>query len=77
MKNIKVLGTGCAKCQKLALIAEEAARALGLEYTIEKFTDLKANASFGVMFTPALVVDGTVRAAGKVPSLEDTQKLLA
>jgi len=77
MKKIQILGTGCRKCGLLAETAESAAKALGLEYTIEKVTDLKAIASFGVMFTPALVVDGTVKVAGKVPALEDMQKLLA
>jgi small redox-active disulfide protein 2 len=77
MKKIQILGTGCAKCQKLAAVADEAARSLGLPYRLEKVTDLNDIASFGVMFTPALVVDGQVKVAGRVPSLEDTKKLLA
>ena len=77
MKKIKILGTGCAKCQKLAAVAEDAARALGLPYELQKVTDLKEIMNFGVMFTPALVVDGQVKVAGKVPSLEDVKKLLA
>lgn len=76
MKKIQVLGTGCRKCGLLAETAESAARALGLEYTLEKVTDLNQIASFGVMFTPALVVDGVVKVAGKVPSLDETKKLL-
>jgi small redox-active disulfide protein 2 len=77
MKKIQILGAGCAKCQKLAAVAEEAARALGLTYEIEKVTEIDRIMGFGVMFTPALVVDGVVKVAGKVPSLEDTKKLLA
>ncbi len=77
MKKIQILGTGCAKCQKLAAVADEAARSLGLQYTLEKVTDLNDIAAFGVMFTPALVVDGQVKIAGRVPSIEDTKKLLA
>jgi small redox-active disulfide protein 2 len=77
MRKIKILGTGCAKCQKLAAVTEDAARALGLPYELQKVTDLKEIMSFGVMFTPALVVDGQVKVAGKVPSLEDVKKLLA
>jgi small redox-active disulfide protein 2 len=77
MRKIKILGTGCAKCQKLAAVAEDAARALGLPYELQKVTDLKEIMSFGVMFTPALVVDGQVKVAGKVPSVEDVKKLLA
>ncbi|MDD2765556.1 MAG: thioredoxin family protein [Opitutaceae bacterium] len=77
MKKIQVLGTGCPKCMKLTEAAETAAKALGLSYEIEKVTDLNRIAEFGVMFTPALVVDGTVKVAGKVPSLEEMKKLLA
>ncbi len=77
MKNILILGPGCTKCQKLASVADEAAKALGLAYQLEKVTDLKQIAALGVMFTPALVVDGNVKLAGRVPSLEDMKKLLA
>jgi small redox-active disulfide protein 2 len=77
MKKIQILGTGCAKCQKLAAVADEAAKAIGLPYTLEKVTNLNDIASFGVMFTPALVLDGQVKSAGRVPSLEETKKLLA
>ena len=77
MKKIQILGTGCAKCQKLSAVADVAAKALGLAYEIEKVTELDRIMGFGVMFTPALVVDGVVKVAGKVPSLEDTKKLLA
>ncbi|MBE2213592.1 MAG: TM0996/MTH895 family glutaredoxin-like protein [Opitutaceae bacterium] len=77
MKKIQILGTGCRKCAALAETAESAAKALGLQYTLEKVTDLNDIATFGVMFTPALVVDGIVKVAGKVPSLEETKKLIA
>ena len=77
MKKIQILGTGCKKCMTLAETADAAAKALGLEYTLEKVTNLNDIASFGVMFTPALVVDGQVKVAGKVPGLEDIKKLLA
>ena len=76
MKKIQILGTGCKKCMTLAETADAAAKALGLEYTLEKVTNLNDIASFGVMFTPALVVDGQVKVAGKVPGLEDIKKLL-
>lgn len=75
--KIQILGPGCARCQRLAATAEEAARALGLDYELSKVTDLQEIMSFGVMFTPALVVDGQVKIAGKVPSLEEVKKLLA
>ena len=76
MKKIQILGTGCAKCQKLTAVADEAANALGLTYEIEKVTEIDRIMSFGVMSTPALVVDGVVKIAGKVPSLDETKKLL-
>jgi len=77
MKKIQILGTGCPKCKALAAVAEQAAKAVGVEYTIEKVTDLNAISSFGVMATPALVVDGKVKLVGKVPSLDEVKKLLA
>ena len=77
MKKIQILGTGCAKCQKLAAVADDAAKALGRPSEIEKVTEIDRIMAYGVMFTPALVVDGQVKVAGKVPSLEETKKLLA
>ena len=74
--KIQILGSGCAKCRAMTAVAEQAARELGLEYELEKITDVRRYADFGVMFTPALVVDGTVRASGKVPSLEEAKQLL-
>jgi small redox-active disulfide protein 2 len=76
MKKLQILGTGCAKCTNLAAAAEQAAKSLGLEYQMEKVTDLNQIMSFGVMMTPALVVDGTVKVAGRVPSVDDIRKLL-
>lgn len=76
MKKIQILGTGCAKCQKLAAVAEEAAKALRLSYELEKITSIERIMSFGVMSTPALVVDGVVKLSGKVPSLDEAKRLL-
>jgi small redox-active disulfide protein 2 len=76
MKKIQILGTGCPKCKKLAENAEAAAKALGIEYEIEKVTDINKIMSFGVMLTPALAVDGRVKIAGKVPSPEDIKKMI-
>jgi small redox-active disulfide protein 2 len=75
--KIQILGSGCAKCRALAAVAEQAAHEMGLAYELEKVTDVKRFADFGVMFTPALVIDGTVKVSGKVPSLDDTKKLLS
>lgn len=77
MKKIQILGTGCPKCTKLAENAEAAAKTLGLDCSIEKVTKLDEIMAFGVMVTPALVVDGQVKVVGKVPSSEEIQRLLA
>ena len=74
--KIQILGSGCAKCRSLTAITEQAARDLGLEFEIEKVTDVKRYPDFGVMFTPALVVDGVVKSSGKVPSLDEAKELL-
>ena len=76
MKQIQILGTGCPKCKKLAENAEVAAKALGIEYQLEKVTDIDRIMGFGVLMTPALVVDGQVKAAGKVPSADEIRKML-
>ena len=75
--KIQILGTGCPKCNKLAETAKVAAGELGIDFTIEKVTDIKAIMAFGVMMTPALAVDGQVRVIGKVPPVEDLKKLLS
>ncbi len=76
MTKIQILGTGCAKCNKLAENAKQAAEALGLDYEMEKVTDLNQIMSFGVMTTPGLVVDGKVLVVGKVPSPADIEKMI-
>ncbi len=77
MKKLQILGTGCPKCEKLAANTEAAATAAGIEYELEKVTDLNAIMQMGVMITPALAVDGEVKVVGKVPSPEEIRKLLA
>ena len=74
--KLQILGTGCAKCKALTTATEQAAQTLGLQYELEKVTDLNQIMSFGVMMTPALVVDGKVKVSGKVPSVDDLKKLL-
>ena len=76
MKKLQILGTGCPKCKKLAENAEAAAKALCIEYTIEKVTDINEIMKFGVMMTPALAVDGVVKVVGKVPDPETIKALL-
>ncbi len=77
MKKIQILGTGCAKCQQLSEVAKKAADDLGAPYELEKITDIMRFADFGVMMTPALVVDGVVKVSGKVPDVDETRRLIA
>jgi small redox-active disulfide protein 2 len=77
MKKIQILGTGCPKCKKLAENAETAAKDLGIEYSLEKVTDINEIMKFGVMLTPALAIDSQVRSIGKVPSPDEIKKMLA
>ena len=72
-----VYGSGCAKCQKLTANAEAAALALGLDYDIEKVTDVNGIIDAGVMHTPALAVNGEVVVEGKVPGPDEIKQLLA
>jgi len=74
--QLLVLGPGCTKCKKLAEATEQAARELGVDYQLEKVTDLNQILALRVMMTPALVVDGTVKVTGRVPSVEELKKLL-
>jgi small redox-active disulfide protein 2 len=76
MKEIKVLGPGCAKCEKLAEVTRTTADELGIEYEFEKVTDIMAITTYGVMMTPALVVDGVVKVSGKVPSTDEIKEML-
>ena len=76
MKKIQILGTGCPKCKKLTENAEAAATTLGIEYEIQKVTDINDIMKFGVMLTPALVVDGKVKVVGKVASPDEIKKML-
>jgi small redox-active disulfide protein 2 len=77
MKKLQILGTGCAKCQQLTLHTEQAAQAMGIDSELEKVTEIDQIMNFGVMMTPALVVDGTVKVIGRVPSVEQLKQVLA
>lgn len=76
MKNIKVLGTGCANCKATLKLIEEAARARGVEIELEKVEDIGQIMGFGVMSTPGVVVDGKVVHAGGVPSRDQVDAWL-
>ena len=74
--KIKILGTGCPKCNQLERVVESTAKELALDYVLEKVTDINQIMSFGVMMTPALVVDGNVKVVGKVPPVDEIKKIL-
>ena len=74
--RIQILGSGCPKCKQLTANAEAAVRDLGVAAEVEKITDLAQMMQFGVMMTPALAIDGEVKASGKVLSPGDIKKLL-
>ena len=76
MKTIQILGMGCAKCNKLYELTETAAKELGIEYKMEKVDDINRITDMGVMMTPALAVDGTVKVAGRVPTVEAIKEIL-
>jgi len=74
--EIKILGGGCANCRALEAMAEEAVAQLGIDATVEDVTDYAAIASYGVMRTPALVIDGAVVLSGRVPSREEVRRII-
>lgn len=74
--KIQVLGTGCPKCRQLAENAEAAAKELGVEYEMEKVTDINDILAFGIMMTPGLAVDGEVKMSGKVATTEEIKQWL-
>ena len=76
MKLVQILGPGCGKCTKLKENAEKAVQELGIEATIEKVDDINAITGFGVMMTPAIVVDGEVKVVGKVSTPDEIKQLL-
>lgn len=76
MKKIQILGTGCPKCKQLAENAETAAKTLGIEYELEKVTDINEIMKSGIMMTPGLAVDGEVKVSGKVALPEEIMAML-
>lgn len=77
MSSIKVLGPGCANCQRLTRLTEQALAELGRTIEVEKVTDYAQIAAYGVMSTPAIVVDDTVLMAGRIPALSSLKEALA
>ena len=74
--NIKILGTGCPKCKQLEANAKEAVARLGSDAVVEKVSELAKIMEYGVMMTPALVIDGVVKSSGKVLSSAEIMEML-
>jgi len=77
MIRIKVLGPGCPKCKAMANNAEAAAKKLGVEYELVKILNIEEIADYGVMITPALIIDGEVKIVGKIPTIEEIGNLIS
>jgi small redox-active disulfide protein 2 len=77
MKDIKVLGSGCANCRNTIALIEQAAQAKGIAVSLQKVEDIKDIMSYGVMSTPGVVIDGKVVHAGGVPSRDKIEQWLA
>lgn len=73
---IKVLGSGCANCEKLEAAARKAVEQLGIEAEIVKIEDIAEIMAYGVMSTPALVIDEQLRVAGRVPSADEVARII-
>jgi small redox-active disulfide protein 2 len=74
--DIKVLGTGCAKCKNLEKYVREALEDLGVEATIEKVTDIEKIVEYGVLLTPALVIDEVVKVSGRLPHKTEVKEII-
>ena len=77
MVTLEILGMGCPKCKVLAERTEQAARELGLDYSVEKVSDLERLVAYRVMSTPALAVNGVLQFVGRVPTVAALKELLA
>ncbi|MFP4655845.1 MAG: thioredoxin family protein [Methanohalobium sp.] len=75
--KIEILGTGCPKCKKTKEIVDKVVKDKGIEAEVEKVEDMDKIMSYGVMLTPAVVVDGDVKVAGKVPGEDDVKKWIS
>ena len=77
MINIKVLGTGCSKCTKLAANAEEAAKELGIEFELEKISGIQDIITYGVMITPGLFINDKLISSGRLHSVKELKEILS
>jgi small redox-active disulfide protein 2 len=77
MKNVKILGPGCANCRKLEAVAREAAKSAGIEADVVKVTDLKAMMAYDLMATPGLVIDEKLVSSGRIPTQAEVKQWLS
>lgn len=74
--DVKIVGTGCAKCKKLEETVREVVREMAIDASVGKISDIKEIAETGIMMTPGLIIDGKVKLSGKVPSKEEVTKII-
>ncbi len=77
MVNIKVVGSGCANCQKLEQLCKEVVAESGAEATVEKVTDFKKFAELGIFMTPGLIINDQVKSSGKIPTKSTLMQWMA
>lgn len=75
--KIEILGTGCAKCDKLEEMVKLAVQETGIDANIGHVKDMKRIMTYGILATPALVIDGQVKTSGKIPALEEIKKIIS
>ena len=73
---IQILGTGCTRCKTLYEVAQQAVQECGVEALVEKVEDIQQIMAFEIIMTPGLVINGEVKAAGRVPSVDEVKKLI-
>ncbi len=77
MKKLQILGTGCSTCERLATMTEAAAKALGMDFVLEKVTAIEDIMAFDIVAPPALVVDGEVKVSGRLPTEDEIRTMLS
>lgn len=77
MKKLQILGTGCPKCKKLFEVSQQAVREAAIDAEVSKIEDINEILKFGVMMTPALVVDGEVKVVGRIPRVEEIKSMIS
>jgi small redox-active disulfide protein 2 len=77
MKKLQILGTGCSKCKKLYEATQQVVKDLGIEAEVTKVEDINEIMKFGIMMTPALAVDGSVKVVGRIPKPDELKTMIS